>query len=129
VPDDAVRHTVVADTGDDLFRALADPTRRRILDLLADHGTQTVSELAAQFPDLVTSGISKHLMALRATGLVTATRRGRHQLYAIDADAMSRALAPWVARYETYWAGALTRLREVAAEPDDESAGTGQEHA
>jgi DNA-binding transcriptional ArsR family regulator len=115
VPDDAVR----SDSSDDLFRALADPTRRRILDLLADRGTQTVSELAAQFPGLVASGISKHLMALRATGLVTATRQGRNQLYAIDADAMARAMAPWLARYEAYWSGALTRLRAAAADPDD----------
>jgi len=111
---------VVADS----LKTMADPTRRRILDLLADRGTLTVSELAAQFPDLVASGISKHLMALRATGLVTATRQGRNQLYAIDADAMSRALAPWVARYEAYWSGALTRLRSAAAEPDDGVAGT-----
>lgn len=103
---------------------LADPTRRRIMDLLAERGTLTVSELAAQFPDLVTSGISKHLMALRAAGLVTAMRQGRNQLYAIDADAMSRMLAPWLARYEAYWAGALIRLREAAAKPDGEAAGT-----
>jgi DNA-binding transcriptional ArsR family regulator len=118
VSDEAVRHSAAADTSGELFRALADPTRRRILDLLAEHGTLTVSELAAQFPDLVASGISKHLMALRATGLVTSTRRGRNQLYAIDADAMSRALAPWLVRYEAYWAEALTRLRAVAAEPE-----------
>jgi DNA-binding transcriptional ArsR family regulator len=107
-----------ADSSDELFRVLADPTRRRILDLLADHGTQTVGELAAQFPGLVASGISKHLMALRATGLVTAARQGRNQLYAIDAEAMSRALAPWLARYEAYWTGALARLRDVATNPD-----------
>ena len=41
------------DASDELFRVLADPTRRRILDLLADRGTQTVGELAAQFPGLV----------------------------------------------------------------------------
>jgi DNA-binding transcriptional ArsR family regulator len=106
------------DAGDDLFRVLADPTRRRILDLLADHGTRTVGELAAQFPGLVASGISKHLMALRAAGLVTATRQGRNQLYAIDAEVMARALAPWLTRYEAYWTGALARLREVATDPD-----------
>ncbi|MDG4793805.1 metalloregulator ArsR/SmtB family transcription factor [Micromonospora sp. WMMD1082] len=133
MPDEVVRDEVVhedtgrddtrADASDSLFRALADPTRRRILDLLAEHGRLTVGELAAQFPDLVPSGISKHLMALRATGLVTATRQGRHQLYTIDAEAMSRALAPWLARYETYWTGALARLR-AAAEPGDGAAGT-----
>lgn len=118
MPDDGVRQNPGPDTTDDLFRTLADPRRRRILDLLADRGPLTVSELAAQFPHLVASGISKHLMALRATGLVTATRQGRNQIYAIDADAMARALAPWLARYETYWAGALTRLRKVAEKPE-----------
>ncbi|HEY0535664.1 MAG TPA: metalloregulator ArsR/SmtB family transcription factor [Actinoplanes sp.] len=104
-------------TTDDLFRALADPTRRRILDLLADHGSATVGELAAQFPDLVSSGISKHLMALRAAGLVIATKQGRNQIYAIDADAMEQALRPWLAKYEAYWTGALTRLRDAATNP------------
>jgi DNA-binding transcriptional ArsR family regulator len=122
VSDDAARDDKVTLTSDDLFRALADPTRRGILDLLAEHGLMTVSELAAQFPGLVASGISKHLMALRAAGLVTATRQGRNQLYAIDADAMSRALAPWLARYEAYWAQALTRLRAVA-DPDTGATG------
>ncbi len=99
---------------DDLFRALADPTRRRILDLLAERGTLTVSELAAEFPDLVVSGISKHLMVLRAAGLVTATRQGRQQLYRIDADVLAEALAPWLAKYEPYWSAALERLRDLA---------------
>lgn len=99
------------DPTDELFRALADPTRRHILDLLAERGTQTVSELAAEFPDLVASGISKHLMALRASGLVTATRQGRHQHYRIDGDSMSAVLAPWLAKYEAYWSDALVRLR------------------
>jgi DNA-binding transcriptional ArsR family regulator len=104
-----VRHS-----SDELFRALADPTRRRILDLLAENGTSTVGELAAQFPDLVPSGISKHLMALRAAGLVTATRHGRHQRYDLNADALADALAPWLAKYQPYWPAALERLRDLA---------------
>ena len=58
-------------SSDDLFRALADPTRRRILDLLAERGTATVGELADQFPDLVASGISEapHGAAGRRPGL------------------------------------------------------------
>src|ERR1700677_5204670 len=105
-------------SSDDLFRALADPTRRRILDLLAERGTATVGELAAQFPDLVVSGISKHLMALRAAGLVTATRQGRQQLYRLDADAFAEALAPWLARHEPYFPPALQRLGRPAGAPD-----------
>ncbi|WP_022882936.1 ArsR/SmtB family transcription factor [Gryllotalpicola ginsengisoli] len=99
---------------DELFRMLADPTRRRILDLLAERGTLTVGELAAEFPELVASGISKHLMALRAAGLVTATREGRNRRYRIDADTFQAVLTPWLARYAPYWGDALTRLQHLA---------------
>lgn len=102
------------DKGNDLFRALADPTRRHILDLLAKKGALTVGQLAAEFPNLVSSGISKHLMALRAAGLVNATRRGRERVYRIDADAFAQGLAPWLATYEKYLSTALERLRELA---------------
>ena len=90
---------------------LADPTRRRVLDLLAEHGTLTVGGLAARFPDLVPSGISKHLMVLRAAGLVTATRQGRQRLYRIAPDVLTTALLPWLAKYAPYWSDALERLR------------------
>lgn len=101
---------------DDLFRVLADPTRRRILDLLAEHNDLTVGELADEFPDLVASGISKHLMSLRAADLVCATRRGRHQVYRVNADTLTAVLTPWVAKYEKYWSDALERLRDLAEE-------------
>lgn len=81
----------------------------------------SVSQLAAEFPDLVSSGISKHLMALRASSLVIATRQGRSQLYHIDAEGLNLALAPWLAKYETYWSSALDTLRilaESSEEPD-----------
>jgi DNA-binding transcriptional ArsR family regulator len=104
----------VADDGDVVFRALADPTRRRILDLLAERGPLTVSQIAAEFPGLVVSGISKHLMGLRAAQLVRATRQGRQQLYRINARGMADALAPWLAKYEPYWSAALERLRGLA---------------
>src|SRR5277367_1105321 len=99
---------------DALFRILGDSTRRRILDLLAERGPLTVSELAAEFPELVTSGISKHLMSLRAAGLVSATRRGRQQIYHLESDAFAAALGPWIAKYERYWSTALERLRALA---------------
>jgi DNA-binding transcriptional ArsR family regulator len=104
----------VPSADDDLFRVLGEPTRRRILDLLAERGTLSVTQLAAEFPDLVPSGISKHLMSLRAAGLVNATQQGRQRLYRLDADAMADALAPWLARYEPYWSAALDRLRALA---------------
>jgi DNA-binding transcriptional ArsR family regulator len=105
------------DSGDALFRILADPTRRRILDLLAERGDMTVGELAAQFPGLVPSGISKHLMGMREAGLVSATRRGRQQVYRLNAEPFTAALAPWLAKYEPYWSAALDRLRRLAEDP------------
>jgi DNA-binding transcriptional ArsR family regulator len=106
--------TPSSSASDGLFRALAAPTRRRILDLLAERGQLTVGELAAEFPDLVASGISKHLMVLRAEGLVHAEREGRQQLYRINGPAFADILAPWLALYEPYWSDALERLRDLA---------------
>jgi DNA-binding transcriptional ArsR family regulator len=111
---------VAPDTGEDVFRVLADPTRRRILDLLAEHDVRTVSQLAAEFPGMVPSGISKHLMALRASGLVTATRDGRNQIYRIDPDGFARALGPWLAKYEAYWSGSLDRLKALSEASESE---------
>jgi DNA-binding transcriptional ArsR family regulator len=73
-----------------------------------------VGEIATEFPDLVDSGISKHLMELRAAGLVQAERHGRLQIYRIEARAFAEALAPWLALYEPYWTDALERLRDLA---------------
>jgi DNA-binding transcriptional ArsR family regulator len=102
-----------ADT-DTLFLTLADSTRRGILDLLAERGPLSVGQLAAEFPDLVASGISKHLMSLRAAGLVSAERQGRQQIYRLEPAALAAALAPWIAKYERYWSTALDKLRELA---------------
>jgi DNA-binding transcriptional ArsR family regulator len=101
---------------DVLFRTLADSTRRRILDLLAERGPLSVGQLADRFPGLVASGISKHLMNLRAAGLVRAERQGRQQIYRLQPDALAAALAPWIAKYEQYWSAALERLRGLAQE-------------
>jgi DNA-binding transcriptional ArsR family regulator len=104
----------MANLSDAVFRTLADPTRRQILDLLAEGGPLTVGELSDEFPDVVTSNISKHLMNLRATGLVSAARQGREQLYRLEPEALGAVLAPWIAKYERYWSDALVRLRDVA---------------
>ncbi len=76
----------------------------------------SVGQLAAEFPDLVPSGISKHLMSLRAAGLVSAERQGRSQIYRLEPDALVADLTPWIAKYEQYWSAALERLRHVAQE-------------
>ena len=107
---------VMPNDSDALFRILADPTRRLLLDLLAERGPLSVGQLASEFPDLVASGISKHLMSMRAAGVVSATRRGRQQIYQLEPDALAAGLAPWIAKYEQYWSAALERLRDLAQE-------------
>jgi DNA-binding transcriptional ArsR family regulator len=107
---------VMSSNSDVLFRILADPTRRLILDLLAERGPLSVGQLASEFPDLVASGISKHLMTLRAGGVVSAMRRGRQQIYQLEPDVLAAGLTPWIAKYEQYWSAALERLRELAQE-------------
>jgi DNA-binding transcriptional ArsR family regulator len=107
---------VMSSNSDALFRILADPTRRLILDLLAERGPLSVGQLASEFPDLVVSGISKHLMSLRAGGVVSATRRGRQQIYQLEPDVLAAGLTPWIAKYEQYWSAALERLRDLAQE-------------
>jgi DNA-binding transcriptional ArsR family regulator len=115
-----MRNDVRTDATDTLFRMLADPTRRRILDLLAEQGPLNVTELAEEFPDLVASGISKHLMGLRGAGLVQANREGRQQIYSLEAKAMQDALAPWLRKYDRFWQQALERLRDLAEDEAEE---------
>ncbi len=98
---------------DALFRTLADSTRRQILDLLAERGPLSVGQLAAEFPDLVQSGISKHLMSLRAAGLVSAARQGRKQVYRLEPDALIAELTPWIAKYEQYWSAGPWRKTQT----------------
>ena len=90
------------------------------LDLLAEQGPLNVTELAEEFPDLVVSGISKHLMGLRGAGLVQATREGRQQIYALEAKAMQDALTPWLRKYDRFWQQALERLRDLAEDETEE---------
>ena len=104
-----------------LFKILADPTRRRILDLLAEQGPLNVTGLSEKFPDLVASGISKHLMGLRSAGLVHANREGRQQIYSLDATALAEPLAAWLKKYDRFWGGALERLRQLAENESEES--------
>lgn len=111
----------LTDETDEVFRALADPTRRRMLDLLAEHGRLSVGELAAHFPSLVDSGISKHLMTLRAAHLVVAERVGRQRIYYVDGAGFARTVGPWLRRYEPVWERPLAALQSIVEREDLES--------
>lgn len=101
---------------DAVFGALADPTRRAILEQLAQGGA-TVGELAEPF-DVSRPAISKHLRVLERAGLVLRHRDGRVSRCGLDASPMAGASA-WVEQYRVFWEGQLDRLARFLETPPD----------
>lgn len=91
----------------DVYRALADPTRREILDMLS-HGDSNVSEMAARFA-ISLPAFSRHLKTLRQAGLVTERSEGRQRIYHLHAVPL-RDVSEWVDGYEKFWRRKLKRL-------------------
>ncbi len=98
----------------DPFAALADPTRRAILELLSKRGELPAGDIAAQF-DVSSPAISQHLRALRDAGLVRMERRGRRRIYRVNTDAM-RDVEQWAARLRRQWESRLDALEAFLAE-------------
>ena len=98
---------------DPIWKALADPTRREILDLLRDGPRQT-SQIVDQFPDLSRFGVMKHLDVLRQTGLVKTRSEGRLRINSLNAAPIRDILERWIGKYEAYWANTLLRVKESA---------------
>jgi DNA-binding transcriptional ArsR family regulator len=99
----------------DTFEALADPTRRRLLDLLTK-GDLPVNELARRF-DVTRPAISQHLRVLRDADLVRETRVGRERRYRLHARRL-RTVHDWVSKYEVFWDAKLAALGEVLDRED-----------
>jgi DNA-binding transcriptional ArsR family regulator len=99
----------------DTFAALADPTRRRLLDLLTA-GDLPVHELARRF-DVTRPAISQHLRVLRDADLVRETRVGRERRYRLHAHRL-RAAHRWIAKYEVFWDAKLAALGAALGRDD-----------
>ena len=84
---------------DDVFRALADPSRRLLLDSLNRRGGQSLRELCAGL-DMARQSVSKHLAVLEAANLVTTVWRGREKLHYLNAAPISDIAERWISRYE-----------------------------
>jgi DNA-binding transcriptional ArsR family regulator len=95
-----------------VFRALADPTRRRVLDLLRD-GVRSVSELQADFK-ISQPALSRHLRVLRDAKLVVFRRAGRLNVYQLNAEPM-QAVNDWMRHYEDFWLQNFKTLDDVLA--------------
>jgi DNA-binding transcriptional ArsR family regulator len=106
---------VEADAFSDVFRALADPTRRALFEQL-NAREMTVSELTAGLA-ISQPAVSQHLAALRNAGLVFERREGRFAYYRADPKAL-KPLVGWIDRYRTYWPKRIARLRNVLKEID-----------
>jgi DNA-binding transcriptional ArsR family regulator len=93
----------------DVFRAISDPTRRTLLEMLAGQ-EQAVSALADRFA-ITQPAISQHLRVLREAGLVRERRLGRRRLYRLHPEPLREAY-DWLAQYERFWRGKLAELGE-----------------
>jgi uncharacterized protein YndB with AHSA1/START domain/DNA-binding transcriptional ArsR family regulator len=95
---------------DAVFRALADPTRRRLLDRLFERDGQTLSALERELP-MTRFGVMKHLRVLDEAGLVTARRRGREKLHFLNPVPIRLVHDRWVSKYAEPWAATLSGLK------------------
>jgi DNA-binding transcriptional ArsR family regulator len=96
----------------DVFAALADPTRRRVLDALAAHGGATATVLAAELP-VSRQAIVKHLAVLDQAGLVVGSRTGREVRYAVRPERLTAA-ARWMERLAAQWDVRLAAIKRIA---------------
>ena len=97
---------------DELWAAVADPTRRRLLDVLLARGEATATALAAELP-VTRQGVAKHLAVLDRAGLVESRRRGREVLYAIQPERLDAATR-WMAQVAAEWDDRLNALKRLA---------------
>lgn len=102
---------------DRLFHALADGTRRAILNRLAQ-GPTRITDLAKPF-DMSLAAVGKHVRLLESVGLVRRRIVGRNHVCALDAKAM-RAADDWLAFYRGYWSGSLDALADYVESMDDD---------
>lgn len=101
------------DALDPVWKALSDPTRRQLLDLLRDH-PQTTGALASAFPGLSRFAVMKHLGVLQEAGLVLVRPRGRERWHYLNAVPLERIYERWVGTYQAYWARSLLGVQRVA---------------
>ena len=95
---------------DALFKALADPSRRKLLDLLHAHDGRTLNELCAHL-DMTRQAVTQHLGLLEAANLVTTLRRGRTKLHFLNPVPLQEIYERWIAKFEKPRLKALADLK------------------
>lgn len=118
-----MRNRTVTYSTEAAFHALADPTRRAVLDLLRQ-GVQPAGQIARAFP-VSRPAISKHLRLLRRAHLVRETREGRNRLYQLNPEPL-KAVDSWLQQYRVFWQANLASLKAfVEGQHARESADSG----
>ena len=103
--------TFVSGDDDSVFKALADPTRRLLLDLLFEQDGRTLSGLESQV-DMTRFGVMKHLRVLEDAGLVVPRKRGREKFHYLNPIPIQLIHERWVSKYAAPWAAGLTELKK-----------------
>lgn len=98
---------------DAVWKALADETRRAILDQLRD-GPKTTGQLVEPFPHLSRFTVMKHLAVLCEAGLVNTRREGRQRFSSLNAAPLRQVVERWIGRYDGFWANTLLRVKDDA---------------
>jgi len=96
---------------DEVFKALADPTRRSLLDELFERDGQSLSELEQRLP-MTRFGVMKHLRVLEEAGLVKTRKRGREKLHFLNPVPIRLVYERWVSKYAESWAAGLSQLKQ-----------------
>src|SRR5215469_15750074 len=99
------------DDTDLLFKALADASRRKLLDLLQAHDGRTLSELCDHL-DMTRQGVTQHLVVLEAANLVATVRRGREKLHFLNPVPLQEIYERWIAKFEKPRLKALSKLKK-----------------
>jgi DNA-binding transcriptional ArsR family regulator len=103
-------HMAERDDTDALFKALADPSRRKLLDLLHAHDGRTLNQLC-EYLDMTRQGVTQHLDLLEAANLVGTVRRGREKLHFINPVPLQEIYERWIAKFEKPRLKALSDLK------------------
>ena len=98
---------------DPVWKALADPTRRAILDLLRDQ-PRTTTEIVDAFPHLTRFGVMKHLEALREAELVHTREEGRQRVNSLNVFPIRQIYERWVSPFQELWSSQLLGIKELA---------------
>ncbi len=108
----------ILESVDEVFKALADPTRRSLLDELYRQDGQTLSQLEQRF-DMTRFGVMKHLKQLEEAGLVVTQRRGREKLHFLNPVPIRLIHDRWVSKYAEPWAAGLSGLKQELEQSDE----------